>query len=326
MTTQVFNRKPRFSGRKTLHADLYPFGLPYVSPPVQQVTYLGIRLDSNSMTLSLPSKKVQKLKDLITEFSGRHESTVRDFHFLVDHLAHARSVVRGGRTFSCRVINLLKYVGRNSWIVVHPLWLRDDLQWWLRFIDVFNGSGKIILDIPELAFPRETDSSMTGFAGKWGHQWFLGVWHSPFPPLGFPIDNWEAPLDGYHPGYDINILELLPVVVAARRWGDLWNGHKIRLYTDNTQVMSMINTGRSTSTACMFRLRELFWLSVIFNFQDDQDPLPGSLDTVLLYLSFMAQTLKYVTIINYLMRYGPFTSRQALITLISRDPCYSQGN
>ena len=26
--TQDFNRKPRFSGRKTLHAELYPFGLP----------------------------------------------------------------------------------------------------------------------------------------------------------------------------------------------------------------------------------------------------------------------------------------------------------
>ena len=38
------------------------------------------------------------------------------------------------------------------------------------------------------------------------------------------------------------------------------------MYTDNTQVMSMVNTGRSTSVPCMFWLRELFWLSVLYNF------------------------------------------------------------
>ena len=32
----------------------------------------------------------------------------------------------------------------------------------------------------------------------------------------------------------------------------------------------------------------------------DQEPLPGSLDTILLYITFMSMSFKYVSIINYL--------------------------
>ena len=40
----------------------------------------------------------------------------------------------------------------------------------------------------------------------------------------------------------------------------------MRVLTDNTQVLSMVNTGRSSSVRCMFWIRELFWVSVIHNF------------------------------------------------------------
>ena len=36
---------------------------------------------------------------------------------------------------------------------------------------------------------------------------------------------------------DINTLELWPIVASANRWGHLWSGRKICVYTDNTQVL-----------------------------------------------------------------------------------------
>ena len=36
--------------------------------------------------------------------------------------------------------------------------------------------------------------------------------------------------------------------------------------TDNTQVMHMLNTGRSSNGKCMSWIRELFWLAVKANF------------------------------------------------------------
>ena len=151
-------------------------------------------------------------------------------------------------------------------VVKHPSWLKEDLDWWLNFVEFFNGSAKVISDVPFLEVPIETDSSMTGFASRWGSQWFLGVWHSPFPPIEIPMEHWADPPSDYDPNFDINVLELWPVLQSAIRWGPSWKGSKIRIYTDNTQVMAMVNTGRSTSVQCMFWLHELFWLSVIHNF------------------------------------------------------------
>ena len=61
-------------------------------------------------------------------------------------------------------------------------------------------------------------------------------------------------------------MELWPIVLACQKWSSSWLGRKIRVYTNNTQVLYMINTGRSSSVACTFWLREFFWLGFIFNF------------------------------------------------------------
>ena len=170
--------------------------------------------------------------------------TVKDLQVLAGHLAHASSVVRGGRTFSRRVINLLKYVSRQNSVVRLPDWFKDNLAWWVSFINTFNGSTYIICDLPELEVPLETDSSMTGFGARWGSQWFLGVWHLPFPPPDFPNSHWGSPSVSYSPIQDINVLELWPIISSAQRWGESWRDKKVRVYTDNTQVVCMINTGR----------------------------------------------------------------------------------
>ena len=235
--------------------------------PSQVVTYLGIELDSVSMQLRLPQCKVVRLKSLIYDFAGKDKCTLKDLQVLGGHLSHASTVVRGGRTFSRRIINLMKFLHHSPPVVSLPDWFKDDLQWWLKFVDTFNGHAKIISDSIELEVPLETDSSMSGFAARWGSRWLLGVWHSPFPPDNFPIEHWASPPLNYRSDFNINVLELWPIVSSAQRWCTLWKGFKIRIYTDNTQVMSMINTGRSSNPECMFWLRELFWLSYVYNFQ-----------------------------------------------------------
>ena len=105
---------------------------------------------------------------------------------LAGHLAHASSVVRGGRTFSRRVINLAKYMqDKSDWCSL-PSWFLLDLEWWESFCGCFNGKAKIIVNDPEFEIPVETDASMTGFGARCGSFWFLGVWHLPNPPIGIP--------------------------------------------------------------------------------------------------------------------------------------------
>ena len=95
----------------------------------------------------------------------------------------------------------------------------------------------------------------------------MGVWDPGGANcLSVPDHHWELPPDSYESDMNINILELWPIVIAAKRWGSSWKDKKVRVLTDNTQVLSMINTGRSSSVRCMFWIRELFWLSFLYNF------------------------------------------------------------
>ena len=129
-----------------------------VVPPCQSVTYLGILLDSVSMTLSLPAPKVVKLKKIISSYDGKTFASLKDLQVLAGYLSHASTVVRGGRTFSR--INLLKFTSGSSEVCRLPDWFREDLCWWLHFIEYFNGQAKIISDIRELEVVRAFTNSI----------------------------------------------------------------------------------------------------------------------------------------------------------------------
>lgn len=64
---------------------------------------------------------------------------------------------------------------------------------------------------------------------------------------------------------NINVMELWPVLCAINRWGNDMRNRKIIIRSDNSQVVTMLNTGRLSNIQCMRWLRELFWLSFIFN-------------------------------------------------------------
>ena len=237
-----------------------------VTIPSTSVVYLGIELDSVVMEVRLPDRKVVRLKQLVSEFKEKSSCTLHELQVLCGHLAHASRVVRGGRTFSRRLINFTKYMSNMSRRVMVPDWLVDDLEWWSSFFSVYNGQCPIIKNISILELKVESDSSMTGFGARFGSNWFLGVWHLPFPPPGVPRHHYAVPPSEYESDLNINVLELWPIVEAAFRWGKSWKGYKVRVLTDNTQVLSMINTGRSSNVTCMHWLREIFWLSFIYDF------------------------------------------------------------
>lgn len=81
-----------------------------------------------------------------------------------------------------------------------------------------------------------------------------GYWASPlhrcthyvFPPTFDDI-----------PGSNIIIKELCPVVAAIHRLGKKWSHRNILLHTDNTQVMYMVLSGRSSNVDPMNLIREL---------------------------------------------------------------------
>ena len=131
-----------------LHSVLHSLGF-YVAykkvlSPSQVQVYLGVEIDSITMELRLPQDKVNKLQSELAFFAGRRRATKRQLRRLCGVLAHCSTLVRGGRTFSHRVIAMLSAFTKGKRYITLSTGFFKDLEWWKRFSVWFNGKAKII--------------------------------------------------------------------------------------------------------------------------------------------------------------------------------------
>ena len=99
---------------------------------------------------------------------------------------------------------------------------------------------------------------------------------------------------------NINILELLPILIAARKFGNMWINKRVIVYTDNTQVVSFINRATSkTSAVAMHYLRELFMLTAMHNFHITAQHLSGKLNVIADCLSRLDEKDKWDSLMSY---------------------------
>lgn len=236
--------------------------------PAQRAVYLGIYVDTNTMEYSLPQEKLCKLFPLLKEFETKKSATKVKLQSLAGFLAHCSYVVRGGRAFTRRLIDLIKSLPTGGSVGVINDLVRADLSWWTNFAKMFNGRAKIIGVTPDQQLYFCTDSSMTGFGATFRDDFLLGVWGLPQPPLVDYVRSahWTSPPIYTKFERNINLLEMWPVLCAIIRWGPLWRDSRVTLYTDNMQVLHAINTNRSKNKVVMQWLREIFWSSFVHNF------------------------------------------------------------
>ena len=71
-------------------------------------------MDSQAGILRLPADKLQRLTSVLQEWVDRKVCTRRELESLIGLLNHACKVVRPGRTFLRRMIDLLSATGRTG--------------------------------------------------------------------------------------------------------------------------------------------------------------------------------------------------------------------
>ena len=82
--------------------------------PATCLVYLGIEVDTVSGELRLPQDKLQRLQSLLGQWGDRKTCGRRELESLIGMLNHACKVVRAGRSFLRRMIDLLHSRSRNS--------------------------------------------------------------------------------------------------------------------------------------------------------------------------------------------------------------------
>lgn len=237
--------------------------------PDKVMTYLGIVFNSQNMSLSLPEEKMRKLRQELEFFREKRRATKRQLQRLCGVLSHASKIVYGGRTFSRRIIELLKSLPEGNVRIKLTGEFREDLAWWSRYAKRFNGVATMVKHHYQSGMEFATDASKKGYGAVMYQDWMAGYFNSETIPLVV------EKLDKAHNHWEnvevqdennINVLELIPVVQMIKRNGINWRNQLVRCHTDNTQVVMAINTGRSSNVSSMSMLRDIFWDSVVHNY------------------------------------------------------------
>ena len=223
-----------------------------VVPPCQRLVFLGIEIDSVSLSCSLPLGKLNDLKIVVNNFLSLSSASKKQLQTLAGKLNWACRVVYGGRTFLRRLLDLMNTLPLQSSKCKLTLDTKRDLLWWSQFLEVFN--GKCAFHKPQAVIDVQTDACNTAVGGFFRGWWFYVNFFLDFPRLS---------------QLHINSKETLAIVFAAMAWGPKWANHHVVVYSDNKTVVSNINKGRAKSQdqELMYYIRLLFWISAVYNFR-----------------------------------------------------------
>jgi hypothetical protein len=194
--------------------------------PATALTYLGIRIDSVAMSISLDASKLASILELLNQWCARCTCSLRQLQSLIGTLQWAASVVRHGRTFLQHLRDLATAHNDSSRVSdEHAIRLTedalDDLLWWQQYVAQWNGVSLLWeqqwLDRSSILQPH-TDACVEGYAAVCGTQWFHGRW-SPEQEL--------AARDATMGRDSMPWKELFAIVAAAATWGHKWERRKL---------------------------------------------------------------------------------------------------
>lgn len=222
----------------------FPIAPHKVEGPQSKLTFLGIQIDTESETLALPGEKLDRLKQAIFDWRSKKYCKKRELLSLIGQLQHACRVVRSGRTFLRRMIDLSSSArDMDHWVRLNKEF-RSDLHWWYLFLDDWNG-----IAMCDSVIQRPPEATLTSDAsGSWGCGAFIdsGEWFQY---------RWPSEYEGVH----ITSKELLPIVVGCAVWGKKWKSCTVRCLCDNAAVVAVVRSGSSRDQGVMHLLRCLFF-------------------------------------------------------------------
>ncbi len=184
--------------------------------PVQRISFLGVELDSVSMTARLTEERAQAVLNCLSSFKGRNVVPLKQFQRLLGHRASAAAVTPLG---------LLHMRPLQHWLhsrVPRWAWRRGTLRMGIsqqcrRSLSPWTDLAFLRAGVPLEQVSRHT--VVTGWGATCNGQAALGprlLWH-------------------------INCLELCAVHLALRQFRPLLLGKHMLVRTDNTAAVSYIN-------------------------------------------------------------------------------------
>ena len=254
-----------------------------IEGPSKRITFLGIAIDSESFTIELPEGKLVEFYAMLQQFAGKKRATLRQLQQLAGRLNWACQVVRGGRSYLRRILDLMKPLKRPHHQARFSHEFQADVSCCqvVTVLSFFNGKCIALNCAPVHDIYLDASNLGAGyvFASDWGYT------------------DWKVDLPAAC-DLHINNKEIFSAVLATRRWAPLWANSRVIFHTDNITARAALSKGTAKSQVIMPFLRELFWWSAIYNFTIDACFIPGRLNDTPDTISRLRQTGYIPSLLN----------------------------
>ena len=199
---------------------------------------LGIVIDTVAGELRLPTDKLERLQAFLEQWRDKRGYLRKELESLIGLLNHAYKVVRSGRSFLRRMIDLLHSVPSYQPYFRLNSEFRADLARWNTFFKSWNGTS--FLPPPSLltqtTFATDASGSWNCGAGH-GQAWFQLPWDARAQPLS------------------IAEKESIPIILACAAWGGSWRDRQVVCPFDNQVVVACLRSRTSRHKGIMHLLR-----------------------------------------------------------------------
>ena len=146
-----------------------------LQPPARKVTWLGINVDLDDNSISIPAKKLAEIQQGLAHASRQESLARKDLQRVIGQINHLSKVVNPARLFMGRLLAALRGAGRRRIKVDRSV--RADFAWFRRFLKDYNGKSII----PQLHTRRElwVDACLIGAGGTDGESCYSYVFPDP---------------------------------------------------------------------------------------------------------------------------------------------------
>ena len=219
------------------------------STPVLE--FLGIVIDSINMILCISQPRLQDVLLQLQKWSNRKTCTKRQLLSIIGKLTFVSKVVRSGRTFVRRMIDLAKRASALHHKIKLNVEFQKDVHWWLQYLPTWNGISLFYDEdwTTSADMCLYTDACNVGYGC-----YFVGHWFC-------------EPFDEVKAAKDILWKELYALLKAAATWGRQWAAKRVLFYCDNQAVVSILRSGTCKRSDIMSLVRALFFVAADCNFE-----------------------------------------------------------
>lgn len=119
----------------TCHSLGIPIAEDKTCGPAQELIFLGIEVDTVNQMIRLSDDRLAALMHTLCTWGNRSKCTKRELQSLIGTLSFACKVIKPGRIFLRRLIDLSCTVSQPSHHISINSEARADIQWWASFAE-----------------------------------------------------------------------------------------------------------------------------------------------------------------------------------------------